>query len=159
MTYSTAYSSYVIHYGPIVFACRLAVGGLFIVGGLIKLLDISLFQSALANYCFLSARLIDVLSWIVPIVELSLGVALIANIVQPWTGIAVVGVLGLLTIAVTAGLLYGAIGKSCGCLGKLSAPISWKLVCRNLALVGVALIACERLRCWRVLALFPFWEF
>ena len=84
------------------------------------------------------ARLVPLLVWLLPAAELLIGIALVPATTAWW------GAAGALVLFI---LFLGAIGwnlargrrPDCRCFGQLqSAPIGWKIVLRNLVLVGLA---------------------
>lgn len=124
-------------------ASKAALSILFLVGGWQKLRDPVVFKGALENYGVIPARFVPLVAYLLPVVEIILGVFLL---LPEMSGVGALGGLFLLllvTAAVMLSLLQGRFGIDCGCGGLSSQPLSWALVTRNLALIGIAGIAMQ----------------
>lgn len=117
---------------------RLALGGLFLVAGVLKLHDPTAFASEVANYHLLPA-LGPLLAATLPVIEILSGAVLIAA-PSGWRAAAALLIallVGLFTIAVAQVLVRG-INVSCGCFGSSSGPVtSWTLI-RDVGLLASA---------------------
>ena len=125
---------------------RLVVGGLLLVAGALKLRAPVAFATEIANYQLLPA-VAPYLGAILPLVELTLGVALVVA-PRAWRRGAALGALGLFvmfTVAV-ASAYFRRINIDCGCFGTGGGPISALTLARNVGLMTAAaiVIAAER---------------
>jgi putative oxidoreductase len=119
-------------------ALRLALGGLFVVTGALKLVDPTAFAVEIHNYQLFPA-LAPVLAATLPAVELLLGAALLAG-PRPWLragALASVGLMAVFTVAVASAVVRG-INISCGCFGAGSGPVTLLTVLRDVALLGAS---------------------
>lgn len=123
-------------------ACRLAVGGVFLYAGALKLGDPGGFAQEIANYRLLPAALVGPVALALPGMEVAAGAALV-------TGVALRGGIVLIEamLAVFVVGLVQAVGRgidiSCGCFGAASGerPIGWIEVVRDLVLMAAAAAA------------------
>lgn len=119
-------------------SCACLVGLTFVLAGLTKILKPKPFVSALIGYKILPVALISPAAVGLPIVECSLGLALLLV----GRSRAVAAMCGLLLLifagAMAANLLRGRGNTPCGCgvIGKRT--VSWSLVFRNIAFAGIA---------------------
>jgi uncharacterized membrane protein YphA (DoxX/SURF4 family) len=117
---------------------RLVVGGLLTAAGFSKASTSPDRRRALIGaYRLVPGRLLPLVAWLVPAVELVAGAAVLLGAFG--RGAAVAADLTLLPVtgAVTWGLVQG-LEISCGCFGRLEELISWRIVARNLVLVSAA---------------------
>lgn len=124
----------------VVWAIGAALGALLAYAGFVKLLAPSEFATEITNYRFLP-ELAPYLAAILPGVELTLGLALIAAPVT-WRRSAALAALPLLlafTVAVGQAL-FRNINIACGCFAKDSSTISSLTLLRNLGLLAAALL-------------------
>jgi putative oxidoreductase len=121
-------------------AMRLALGGLFVVAGLLKLRDPAGFAQEIVNYD-LAPVLAPYLAIALPAVEVVAGLALIA-FPPAWRRAGAVTVAGLMLMFLVATLVVIARGVNieCGCFGTGSGPVGWSTVLRDLALLGLAVL-------------------
>jgi putative oxidoreductase len=123
---------------PLFWALRLALGGLFLYAGVVKLGTPAEFATEIANY-HLGSALAPLMAVTMPTVEIVLGVALIAG-TRPWVRAAALGSAGLLavfTVAVSTVVARG-INVDCGCFGGKSGPVTMLTVLRDLGLFAMA---------------------
>ena len=105
---------------------RLLLGGLFILTGISKIIDINGFIEIVYGYGLLPAGLARLAGWVLPWVELYIGCALVLGVFVRLTSVAIVplsvafGIGGIYAIVATSGIV-------CGCFGTLiqiSHPVS-----------------------------------
>jgi cobalt-zinc-cadmium efflux system protein len=113
-------------------AARLVLGGVFIYASFDKILHPAAFAESVFNYQLLPAQLINLMSLILPWLELILGVLLLSGI---WQSGAVLGVNILMIIFLGALIINTARGLniSCGCFstGTTSNGLTWWVVLRD----------------------------
>jgi hypothetical protein len=116
-------------------ACRVVVGAVFLVSGVLKLRN----PSWRAN-----APAFGTPAWLVPVLplaEIVLGALLVAQVGGPWVPLAALVMLLAFTAAIVRQLVRGE-AVPCACFGELSArPVDRLTVARNLALCVLTLIA------------------
>ncbi len=120
-----------------------ALGGVFLVAGLYKIVAPAAFAQEIANYRFLP-ELAPYLAGVLPGIEIVLGLALIAAPL-PWrraAALAATGVMLAFTVAVMQALARG-IDIACGCFGQGSASISGLTVLRNVTLLIAAILVVQ----------------
>jgi len=117
---------------------RLLVGGVFLIAGFAKLkAPASRFIRAVLGYELLPKPLAVVWARILPWVEVVAGSLLIVGL---WSRFAVVlstALLLMFSFAMAISLFQGK-DQECGCFKTLT-PVQWRLVYRNLALMGLLL--------------------
>jgi uncharacterized membrane protein YphA (DoxX/SURF4 family) len=116
-------------------ACRIVVGALFLISGVLKLRDRQ-WPTAAAE--FGTPRvLVPVLPWL----EVVLGALLVVQLGGPWVPVAALVLLLAFTVAVILQLARGR-RVPCACFGAASTrPIDRVTVARNLALIALMLVA------------------
>ena len=121
-------------------AAAYGTGLLFLQAGIAKLRRRALLPGIVANYRLLPNPLVAPVAQALPVVEILLGMALLAS----GDRIAVVAASALLLIFAGAMAINIARGRShidCGCgHSQLRQPLSWPLVWGNLALAAFALL-------------------
>jgi uncharacterized membrane protein YphA (DoxX/SURF4 family) len=124
----------------IVTVMRLALGGLFIVAGALKLRDPAGFAQEIANYQ-LATALAPYLAIALPTVELVAGIAVIGA-PAAWRRAGALALAGLMVMFLVATLtvLGRGVNVDCGCFGTGSGPVGWSTVLRDLALLGLAVL-------------------
>ena len=128
---------------PIIESVTLTIVALiFLAGAGRKLIDLEAFEQAVASYELTNDLITWVLSRLIPFLELSAGLLLLAPKVRDIGALAAICLLVFVTTAVTINLLRGRTELSCGCGGfEEEQPISWNLVLRNLTLIGLVGLA------------------
>jgi uncharacterized membrane protein YphA (DoxX/SURF4 family) len=119
-------------------ALRLCLGGLFVVTGVLKIVDPSAFAVEIHNYQLLPA-LAPILAASLPTVELAVGAALVLG-TRPWVragALATFALMVVFTTAVASAVTRG-INISCGCFGAGSGPVTLLTVARDLALLAAS---------------------
>lgn len=124
---------------------RLAVGSLFAVSGVLKVLHPDTFARALGSYGLFSGAVITVLGGVLPPIEIALGVLFAAGAWVPLLARGLVGLLALGTFAVAAGLALGG-AVDCGCfpVGGESKSVGAWFFLRNAALIAATIWVAER---------------
>ena len=126
-------------FGILGLAGAMAVGLVFVLAGLAKLLHRELFVGVIANYRLLPAALVGPAALLLPPVELALGTALLLS--GHW--LAALGSMVLLLVFAAAMAINIRRGRSqidCGCgRSQLRQPLSWLLVGRNVVLAALLL--------------------
>ncbi len=120
---------------------RLVVGGLLLVAGALKVRAPVAFATEIANYQLFPA-VAPYLGAILPVVELTIGLALIVG-PRTWRRGAALGALGLFatfTVAV-ASAYFRRINIDCGCYGTGGGPNTALPLARNVGLLTAAALA------------------
>lgn len=112
---------------------------LFAVSALAKIVRAAEFRNHLAAYPFVPRVLIPTLAKLLPLMEMTLAIALAFVAACPQALLAAVAMLVLYCTAVGVAWGMGAGGEDCGCGAGEDVPIGGWLVLRNLFLVGFAL--------------------
>jgi len=116
------------------------IAGLFLVAAGSKLLSGQAHTEAwLHGYRFLPQRVVPAGARLLPEVEALVGAILLWGAFGTAGTVIAMAVLAGLTSAAGLALARG-LQSDCGCFGRWSAPLSWRVVARNLALI-VALAA------------------
>src|SRR5262249_44427242 len=116
------------------------LAAIFAVAGIAKLRDRSSTRRALIGFGapIFGARTLAV---VLPIAEVMVSVALLPTITARTGALGALLLLSIFTVAVATSLARGR-APQCQCFGQLhSAPASWKTICRNVALCGLALLS------------------
>ena len=125
-----------------IWAARLAVAGLFLAACIAKIRDPEAFALAVSRYRILPAEFVNLVALILPWIELTAGLAVLAAParLRAAGALIIAGMLTVFTIAISLNLLRG-IEASCGCFStRADAAVSdgWNLV-RNGALIWLSL--------------------
>ncbi|RVT41209.1 methylamine utilization protein MauE [Sphingobium algorifonticola] len=121
-------------------ACT-GTGIIFVAAAIGKLRHRDVFPGVVANYRLLDARLVGAVAMLLPVVELIVGFALIANLSGHAAAAAIV-LLILFAAAMAINIRRGRTYIDCGCgLSHLRQPLGWSLVGRNLLLAAMLLPA------------------
>ena len=125
-----------------IWAARLAVAGLFLAACIAKIRDPEAFALAVSRYRILPAEFVNLVAIILPWIELTAGLAVLAAPARlRAAGAALIAaMLTVFTIAISLNLVRG-IEASCGCFStRADAAVSdgWNLA-RNGALIWLAL--------------------
>lgn len=127
-----------------IWAARLAVAGLFLAACIAKIRDPEAFALAVSRYRILPDEFVNLVALILPWIELTSGLAVLAAParLRAAGALIIAGMLTVFTIAISLNLLRG-IEASCGCFStRADAAVSdgWNLV-RNGALIWLSLAA------------------
>ena len=122
-------------------AIALGLAVLFIGAAWHKLSNFSRFEAVLIDYQLLPAFVSAPLAFLIPVVELALGLGWIWGSLPRMTAAASVLLLATYAIAITINLVRGRVYIDCGCgFGAPSdkeQPLSSGLVARNILLIGL----------------------
>jgi uncharacterized membrane protein YphA (DoxX/SURF4 family) len=128
------------------FSGRVLLSATFIQAGLQKIRYREQLPGVIGNYRILPAALVPAAAWLLPPMELAVGIALLA----PSSGSALAAgcLLGLFTAAMVTNLARGRTSIDCGCFqAGLRQELGWELVWRNgILLVLAAYSACFPVR-------------
>jgi uncharacterized membrane protein YphA (DoxX/SURF4 family) len=117
---------------------RYALGGVFLYAALSKLVDPQSFSLDIANYRLLPTSLLPYAALLMPALELSAGILIIAGPVKgeaaAWLALMLLGFLFGEGQALARGL-----DLSCGCFGKDSGKVGWFTIGRNMLLLGASI--------------------
>ena len=127
-----------------IWAARLAVAGLFLAACIAKIRDPEAFALAVSRYRILPDEFVNLVALILPWIELTAGLAVLAAParLRAAGALFIAGMLTVFTIAISLNLLRG-IEASCGCFStRADAAVSdgWNLV-RNGALIWLSIAA------------------
>jgi hypothetical protein len=117
---------------------RVALGGLFVFTGAIKIADPAEFAAEIHNYQLFPA-LAPWLAAALPAVEIAVGAAILAA-PRPWLragALASCALMIVFTIAVGSAVARG-VNISCGCFGAGSGPVTMLTVLRDVALLAAS---------------------
>lgn len=113
---------------------RIVVGSFFLVAGIAKWrLGANSFARAIQGYRLLPTDLPVAVARVLPLAEMSIGVALLIGIALPLAALFAATLLTLFATAMASALARG-LEPQCGCTTLRGQRVSWSLVCRNLAL-------------------------
>jgi uncharacterized membrane protein YphA (DoxX/SURF4 family) len=124
----------------LVLLLRLALGGLLVVAGALKLRAPAAFATEIANYQLFPGAA-PYLAAALPLVEVLLGAGLIAFPLA-WRRASALGALGLFamfSVAVGSATVHH-INIDCGCFGTGGGPITALTLLRDLLLIGAAIL-------------------
>ncbi len=121
---------------------QIFLGIVFIFSGYTKLADLNLFAEAIANFKILSEQYISFVKYIIPIMEVIIGIGIIFNFKSSFPTFAATLLLSFFTSLIAVKLFEGE-EISCGCFGALSHDtLDEYSLLRNIVLIIVsALIA------------------
>ena len=120
-------------------AAAMGVGMIFVHTGLAKLQHRDLMPGIVANYRLLPEALVVPVAAALPVVELAIGLALIAG-GQRFAVLPAILLLWVFAAAMAVNIRRGRSHIDCGCgRSQLRQTLSWPLVGRNLALSAIAL--------------------
>jgi uncharacterized membrane protein YphA (DoxX/SURF4 family) len=118
-------------------AGRILLSATFIQAGVQKIRYRAQLPGVISNYRLLPGALVPVISWLLPPVELALGLALLVP--SRWSAAAAGCLLMLFTAAIITNLARGRTHIDCGCFqSELRQELGWELVWRNGVLLALA---------------------
>jgi putative oxidoreductase len=97
---------------------RVVVGGAFVVAGALKVADPATFALAVANYRLLPPELINLVAILLPWVELSAGLFVLAGVWLREAALVITGLTAVFAVAILSALARG-LNLECGCFGTL----------------------------------------
>ena len=124
------------------FASRVLIGSLLVAGSLSKGLNFRWFVGVVTKYLLTPAGSARAIAFGVALVELVMGTMLLGGWLLPWSAFGAVGLLIVLSTAITVNLVRGRFDVECGCAGFWKKKrIGWDLLCRNAGLSGFAVLS------------------
>jgi len=114
---------------------KAALGIIFIVSGMVKVLDAQSFMATLPLY--------NIPQWLVPFgaltppVEVAIGVALVLGIAPRYAALATLGVLAVFSVLLVVGIVGGEL-DTCGCFGRVLEESPESALVRNSILMLLA---------------------
>jgi len=125
----------------LVFACSAVIGLILIAGGVGKLINLRAFAKLLLAYDILPKKTLPIAGLMLPIAELGTGIMVLLQMLRPLADYLAAALLLAFVLALATNLVRGRRDLPCGCFGRGAKGISWRLVFRNLAFVGLALLS------------------
>jgi uncharacterized membrane protein YphA (DoxX/SURF4 family) len=127
-----------------VFIVRVALGGVFLAAGALKIGHFDLFASQIAGFQLLPHPLVAPLALLLPFVEVLLGAYLILGLFTRGAAWFAAFQLALFAAAIGSAVVRG-ISTSCGCFGPTDATMtSWPEVARDAGLAVLAALVAWR---------------
>jgi|GEM_PF-2521874 len=118
---------------------RILFGIIFILSGILKLIDLGSFASAITKFKILNPLWVPYVKVLIPVLELSLGIMLVVNIKSAIASQTATWLLAFFTALLIAKISEGE-KISCNCFGSLTnGYIDWTTVLRNLILMAVSI--------------------
>jgi uncharacterized membrane protein YphA (DoxX/SURF4 family) len=122
---------------------RFLLAGVFLLSGIVKSLDASSFLSSLSYYHLPYA--LHPLAYLVPSLEVILGLVLLLGITPARAAAGAVALLGVFSAVLLWGI-HGGDLETCGCFGRLLALDPWLALARNALLIAVGVFVWSRCR-------------
>ncbi|MGD9344855.1 MAG: MauE/DoxX family redox-associated membrane protein [Candidatus Aminicenantes bacterium] len=122
----------------ILWIIRLAVGGIFIWAGLLKVADPLEFAQDIANYRILSRDLSFLIALVLPWLEILCGVLVIIGIFRTASALLLSGLLSLFLLLITVTLIRG-LDVNCGCFGSIGRHVDFWLLVTDIVLLFLTL--------------------
>ena len=120
--------------------CRAILGGLFVVAGAMKALDMRTFVDVVQAYRIAPHVMIVPVAFVVPWVEIVLGAALLLGFWLRSSAVLSAGLLIAFMVGLGVNILRGA-DMSCGCFGPYFADVSLEgALLRNVVFLGCAAV-------------------
>lgn len=137
------------HASPyLVLFARLCIGGVFLASGIAKLADRPGTAASMARYPFLPSGSGKMLGFILPLLELAVGVMLLLGLYTIYAALAAICLFALFSVLILYDLATGS-NQSCHCFGKLSdEKLTPLALVRNLLLILLALIIVPNYEGW-----------
>lgn len=132
-------------------AGRVALGLIFLMAGVLKALDPAEFVHQVQGYGFLAAGLAAYAAPALIVLEIALGVALLAGARPLWAGLASIALLAAFIFIEAYGLSIGRT-EACGCFGAFVERTPGQVIAEDLLFAALAVLAIWGLRGWRGLA-------
>ena len=127
---------------PFALAIRILVSLVFLTAAYGKLRHRMPFQGVVANYRLLPDLMVAPVAYLIPPLELLLGMTLLLGLAFPWPEIGAAALLLLFALAMGINLRRGRRHIDCGCFqSALKQTLSWTLVARNLGLALLMAVA------------------
>jgi putative oxidoreductase len=126
---------------------RLALGGIFVSAGALKILDPARFASAVGNYRLVPHEFINIVAILVPWIELAAGLCVISGIWLRPAALILTVMTGIFTLAVILCARPGVEYIECGCFGRIDgAKIGLQSLAINLVLFCLAAVLTAQTR-------------
>ena len=125
----------------LVFACSTVIGLILTAGGVGKLANLKTLTKVLLAYDILPKKTLPFAGLMLPIVEVGTGTMVLLQMLRPLANYLAAALFMAFVLAVATNLARGRRDLPCGCFGRGTKGISWRLVFRNLAFVGLALLS------------------
>ncbi len=134
-----------VHLGGVLLALstvagRVLLSATFLHAGVQKIRHHAQLSGVISNYRILPVALVSAAAWLLPPLELAVGVWLLFP--SSAAALAAAGLIGSFTAAIITNLSRGRTHIDCGCFQSgLRHELGWELVCRNGVLLLIALYA------------------
>jgi uncharacterized membrane protein YphA (DoxX/SURF4 family) len=122
----------------ILWIIRIAVGGVFIWAGLLKVIDPLGFAQDIANYRIVSRDLSFLIALVLPWLEILCGILVIIGIYRASSSFLLSGLLSLFLVLITVTLIRG-IDVDCGCFGSIGRRVDFRLLVTDIVLLFLTL--------------------
>jgi hypothetical protein len=122
--------------------CRFVLGVLLLISAAAKVLNWRQFKKVVVGYEIIPRPFAELVASALPIAEILVGLSLCFRLFYPITEYSAAGLFMIFAFAITINLMRKRYDLSCGCLG-LGKTISWRLVTRNLGLMGIAFLVAD----------------
>jgi len=124
--------------GVLLLLSRIILGIVFLISGILKLIDPVQFSEAILNYQVVGRVLSGWIAVIIPTLEIVLGLGLVSGVWLPEALIATAGLYVIFDVMIAQALLRG-LDISCGCFNPSeSGPIDFFKIMQNLILTGLS---------------------
>lgn len=123
---------------PLLLLFRVALGGLFIYAGVVKVADPLGFAQDIRNYRLVGQTLSFVAALVLPWLEIVAGAFLVAGISTRGAALVVTGLL-VFFILLTLVTMARGLDVDCGCFGSLSRRSGWGVVLEDLGMLALGL--------------------
>jgi uncharacterized membrane protein YphA (DoxX/SURF4 family) len=119
-----------------------ALAAIFAASGAMKLADLDLFESAVANYRLVPRVLEQPVAMLIPVFEFTCAAAVLVPVTRTAGAAGIFALLAIFSAAVAINLARGRVNIDCGCFGPaLRQELSGWMLARNAALAALALAA------------------
>jgi uncharacterized membrane protein YphA (DoxX/SURF4 family) len=119
-----------------------ALAVIFAASGAMKLADLDLFESAVANYRLLPRAIERPVAMLIPVFEFTCAAAVLVPVTRAAGALGIVALLAMFSGAVAINLARGRVNIDCGCFGPaLRQELSAWMLARNAALAVIAAFA------------------
>ncbi len=119
----------------------IALAAIFAGSAAAKLVDLDLFEGAIANYRLVPGRLEKPVAWTLPLCELASGAGLVFAATRDAAAAALIILLCVFSGAIALNLMRGRRDIDCGCFGPaLRQELGASLIARNLVLIAAAVL-------------------
>lgn len=119
-------------------AFRLYIGGIFVYAAMYKINYVAEFSTTIASYRLAPFWAVNILSIIMPWMEIICGALLILGIRVKSSASVIMSMLAVFTVAIIINLFRNA-PISCGCFHTIEDPISWWTVLRDLSWIAMTM--------------------